>query len=76
MPAVNFALGAFLEAWLCMLVFGGLCHGMLFVLCGMLMQSVSGTSGDQRFHILSNAYRIPDLNNLIVMYVLLSPNFV
>lgn len=62
MPAVNFALGAFLGAWLCMFVFGGLCHGMRFVLCGIVMQSVNGTSGDEGFHILSNTYRIPALN--------------
>lgn len=57
MPAVNFAVGAFL-AWLCMFVFGGLCHGMRLALCGMLLQSVSGTSGDERVHILSITYRI------------------
>ena len=57
-PAVNFAVGAFLEAWLCMFVFGGLCHGMRLVLCGMLPQSVNGTYGDERVHILSITYRI------------------
>lgn len=58
MPAVNFAVGAFLEAWLCMFVFGGLCHGMRPVLCGMLPQSVNGTYGDERVHIPSITYRI------------------
>ena len=58
MPAVNFAVGAFLEAWLCMFVFGGLCHGMRLVLFGMLPQSANGTSGDERVHILSITYRI------------------
>lgn len=58
MPAVNFAVGAFLEAWLCMFVFGGLCHGKRLVLCGMLPQSVNGTYGDERVHILSITYRI------------------
>lgn len=57
-----------------MFVFGGLCHGMRFVLCGMLMQYVNGTPGNARFHILSNTYRIPALNNWIVLYILLSPN--
>lgn len=57
MPAANFAVGAFL-ARLCVSVFGGLCHGMRLALCGMLLQSVSGTSGDERVHILSITYRI------------------
>lgn len=34
-----------------------------FVLCGMLMQSVNGTSGKERFHSLSNTYGVTALNN-------------
>lgn len=46
-----------------------------FVLCGMLMQSVNGTFGEERFYSLINTYRIPALNNLIIIlvYVSLSP---
>lgn len=53
-PAVKFALGVFLEAYficLCLEVFVIACA---FVLCGMLVQSVNGTAGDERYHILSN----------------------